>query len=258
MTELPRTEDLPRSDEGYDATRVEEAFGSFAERVRELESVAGELRSELQALRRERAARTPSAAPPPRALVEDEAWPVEPGAVTSPDWIASVPPPVLRPVAVPRLVLEGIFILLVALFAGLAGLRPGWIVLLMLAAWALVALSEWAAAAKHARWRLNEIPEPVAQAHAAGESTGPWSMPVVGATVVVGREESEDHTVVAKLPAPPEDSGATAEPPAEPATALPEEPVTPPGEITDEQPPRRGLFRRRRAAEPAPADPWEG
>ncbi len=251
MTELPRTEDLPRSEEGYDAARVEEAFGSFADRVRELESVAVELRSELRALRRERAARTPTVGPAPRGL-DEEAWPSEPGSVPAPDWIASVPPPVLRPVTVPRLVLEGIFLLLVALFAGLAELSATWIVLLMVVAWTLVAVSEWAAAAKRARWRLDEIPAPIEQPGAAGESTGPWSMPVVHATVVVAPDESESHTVVAKLPAEPSD------PQAEPATALPEEPGTPPGEITDERPARRGLFRRRHAAEPSPADPWEG
>lgn len=258
MTELPRTEDPPRSEEGIDPARVEEAFGAFADRVRELESVAGELRSELRALRRERAARTPSAAPAPHVL-DDEAWPVEPGTLAAPDWIAAVPPPALRPVTIPRLVLEGVFLLLVALFAGLAGLSAGWIVLLMAIAWALVALSEWAAAAKRARWRLDEIPEPVAEAGDAGESTGPWSMPVVHATVVAPPEGSEDHTVVAKLPEAPDEADAEPEtsPPEEPAT-LPEEPTTPPGDVTDERPPRRGLFRRRRAADPVPADPWEG
>ena len=60
MSKLPRTEDLPRAGEGYDPARVEEAFSAFAERVRELEAVAGELRAELRSLRAERAAAAPA------------------------------------------------------------------------------------------------------------------------------------------------------------------------------------------------------
>ena len=51
MSELPRTDDLPRTDEGYDPLRVEEAFASFGDRVHELENVAAELRAELRSLR---------------------------------------------------------------------------------------------------------------------------------------------------------------------------------------------------------------
>ena len=45
MRKLPQTEDLPRAGEGYDPARGEEAFSAFAERVQELEAVAGELRA---------------------------------------------------------------------------------------------------------------------------------------------------------------------------------------------------------------------
>ena len=229
MSKLPRTDDLPRTGAGYDAARVEEAFSAFADRVHELEVVAGELRAELQSLRAERQQ------PPPR--VDDEHWPVEPGAHPSPDWVAAVPPPVVRGVTVPRLVLEGAFLLLVALFAGLADLSTEWIVIVMVAAWALVAVSEWAAAAKRARWRLDEIAPPLAAE--AADTTGPWDMPVVQATVVESAPDPESKTIVTKLPA---ELAAEPEPAAEPEEAPKR---------------RRGLRRRKQPAEAGAADPWE-
>jgi hypothetical protein len=237
MGKLPRAEELPRTEDGYDAARVEEAFASFAERVRELESVAGELRAELRSLRSERAGAGRAAQP-----FDDEMWPVEPGRNLgpAPRWISSVPAPVVRPLTIPRILLEGAFLLLVALFAGLADLSTAWIALVMAAAWALVALSEWAAAAKRSRWRLDEVAAPLElPGEQAGESTGPWNLPVIEATAVELPEVSESHTVVAPLPEPPteEDPGETIESPVEPTA---------------------GRFRllRRRKPEPA-ADPWE-
>lgn len=251
MSELPRTDDLPRPDDGFDPARVEEAFASFAERVHELESVAAELRAELRELRAER--RPAERRPPERraVLYDDEDWPVDAasrgvGREPSPDWVASVPPPLGRPFAVPRVALEGAFLLAVALLAGLADLEAAWIVLVMTAAWALVALSEWAAAAKRARWRLDEIaPSVAAETDPASESTGPWSMPVVEATAVETADGSESRTVIAALPSEPDaDDGADA-----PAEAAPEQ----------EAEPARRRFRpwRRRAAATGAADPWE-
>jgi len=230
LSKLPRTDELPQVEEGYDPARVEEAFAAFAERVRELESVASELRSELRSLRSERPA------PPPRH--EDERWPVEPGPHLSPDWVSAVPAPIARGLTVPRLVLEGAFLLLVALFAGLADLSAMWIVLVMAAAWTLVVLSEWAAAAKRARWHLDEIAPPLAAD--AADTTGPWDMPVVEATVVEAGPDPESKTIITSLPAEevayePEESA--------------EQPATPKR--------RRGLRRRKQPAEAGAADPWE-
>lgn len=241
MSKLPRTRDLPQADEGYEPARVEEAFATFAERVRELEEVASELREELQALRAERSA--PSRVVSARfddPRFADEVWPAErQGADLSPDWVGDVPPPLVRGLAVPRLALEGVFLALVALFAGLADLAPVWIVLVMTAAWVLVALAEWTAAARRARWRLDEIPPSLGEGEAAADATGPWDMPVVQATVVDAGPDPESQTIVAKLPADPEES---------------ELPV----ETEPEPPPRRrGFLRRRKPAETAAADPWE-
>jgi hypothetical protein len=235
---VPRAEELPGSEEGVDAGRVEEAFASFADRVRELEAVAEELREELRSLRSERAAVR-------RPLRNDEAeWPLEPGAPAgpAPDWISAVPAPIVRPLTIPRIALEGAFLLLVALCAGLADLSAVTIVLVMAGAWALVAASEWAAAAKRARWHLEQIPPPLAESvDGADENTGPWNMPVVEATAVALPEVSESHTVVATLPE--EDAAET-----EGADGTPPVPA---------EPRRRLRLPGRRKTEPAAADPWE-
>ena len=229
MSKAPRTHDRPRSGETYDAARVEEAFDGFAQRVRELEAVADELRAELRSLRSERAA--------PATSFDDEHWPVEPRSNLSPEWVGAVPPPRLRRFTVPRLVLEGAFLLLVALFAGLADLSAAWIVLVMAAAWTLVVLAEWAEAARRARWRLDEIAPPL-EADAA-DTTGPWDMPVVEATVVETAPDPESKTIVTKLPADPEETDEAPNAPAPRARRL------------------RGLRRRNRPAETGAADPWE-
>ena len=223
MSKLPRTDELPHAEEGFDPARVEEAFATFADRVRELESVASELRAELHSLRAERSA-------PGR--FDDEDWPDDTGlagdARPSADWVSTVPPPLARSVTVPRLAVEGVFLLLVAVLAGLADLGPAWIVLVMVVAWALVALAEWAAAAKRSRWRLDEIaPAVVVPGPDAADSTGPWDMPVVESTAVDSPEPaSESKTIVAKLP--------------EQAAGR-----------------RLGLRRRKQPAEATAADPWE-
>jgi hypothetical protein len=226
MSELPQADELPRAAEGYDPDRVEEAFAAFADRVRELESVAAELRGELKALRTQRAA-------------EDEGdWPGEPGREVSPDWVAAVPPPLAHGRAFPRLLLEAIFLLLVALLAGVADLSTGWIVAVVAAAWALVVLGEWASAARRARWHLDEIAPPVA---AIEERTGPWDLPVAAPTVIEAAPDHESLTVVT----PPQAEAGAEET----------------GELRLEElpggSPKRRRFWRRRSVDTGAADPRE-
>ena len=237
MSKLPETDELPHADEGFDPARVEEAFATFADRVRELESVAAELRAELRSLRAERAA-------PGR--FEDEDWPVEAGLaggqLPAADWVATVPTPLVRFLTVPRLAIEGAFLLLVAFFAGLADLAPRWIVLVMAVAWALVAFAEWAAAAKRSRWRLDEVaPAVAAPGPNTADSTGPWDMPVVEATAVGSQASgSESNTIVTKLPADSGEAGPERVPEPEQASKR-----------------RFGLRRRKQPAESGAVDPWE-
>ena len=236
MSELPRTDDLPRTQDGYDAERVEEAFSAFAARVRDLEEIAAELRDELRDLR--------SRSVP----YDEEDWPDSYGVGGGgpgppPHGLATVPPPLGRPVAVPPLAVEATFLLAVALLAGLADLSAPSIVLVMAAAWALVALAEWSAAAKRARWRLDEIAPPL-EARDGDETTGPWNMPVVQATVVQPADDSESRTVIAALPAEPE--------------ASEEPPETESGREAEQKPKRRLLrLRRRQPVEAGTEDPWE-
>ena len=147
----------------------------------------------------------------------------------------------MRTFAVPRLALETVFLLGVALFAGLADLSAAWIVGLMAGAWLLVVLSEWTAVARRRRWRLEEIPPAVEiAADDAGESTGPWNMPVVEATAIEQPDASESHTVVAALP-----------------TAAETTDETPPPAAAEEQPAAKRRWFRRKPSEPQPDDPWE-
>ncbi len=237
MSKLPQTDELPHADEGFDPARVEEAFATFAERVRELESVASELRAELHSLRAERSA-------PGHFAGED--WPVtagHTGGLPGADWVAGVPPPLAHGFTMPRLALEGTFLLLVAALAGVADLAAEWIVLVMAVAWGLVALAEWAAVAKRSRWRLDEVAPPVVLAGPeAADSTGPWDMPVVESTAVDPvPAASESKTIVTKLPV---DSADEAE-------AAPEPEPAPTGKR------RLGLRRRKQPAEAGSADPWD-
>jgi hypothetical protein len=111
--------------------------------------------------------------------------------------------------------------------------------LVMVVAWALVVLSEWAAAAKRERWHLDEIAPPLEPA--AADTTGPWDMPVVEATVVESGPDPESKTIVTKLPA-----DLPADEPDETAERAPAPPKR-----------RRGLRRRQQPAEAGAADPWE-
>jgi hypothetical protein len=229
MSKLPGTDELTQAGEALDPARMEEAFAAFADRVRDLEEIATELRAELRSLRADRAVA-------PRSF-DDERWPVEPaGGAVSPEWVAAVPAPLARRSPLPRVALEGAFLLILGLLAGLADLSVEWIVLVMASAWVLVVVAEWAAAAKRARWRLDEIAPAVAEP--AAETTGPWDMPVVEATVVDPGTDPESQTVVTKLPA---DAGETTGEEDAPPEAAPK---------------RRLRLRRRQPAEAA-ADPWE-
>ena len=104
---------------------------------------------------------------------------------------------------------------------------------------------------REARWQLDEIPPPVAEA--AGDSTGPWDAPVVGVTVVEAAPDPESRTVVATLPP---DVGETGEIEAEPEFEVEPEPE-PAAEAEPGSQQRRRFWQRRRAAEPDAPDPGE-
>ena len=137
--QLPRIEDLPVAEQGYDQESVRQAFDSFYRHaarldasLRALESVEV-FRRDADALRNDlRALRTLGLG----------------GGLSEPDWAGPSRYEVPRgevPVVVLRLAAEAALIVAVAVIAGVAHFRPVVVVLLMAAAFAIVALSEWLA-----------------------------------------------------------------------------------------------------------------
>jgi outer membrane biosynthesis protein TonB len=140
-----------------------------------------------------------------------------------------------------RFALEALFLVLLAIGAGLADLRPVVIVLVMAVAWVLVALIEFTAERIAASPTSYLLPAPQQPEDAESERV-PWPPP-------------EERTVVA----PPE---RPAEPEQEPEAASEPEPEPEPEVVAEPEPEaqpaprRRGILRRRRQqeaeAEPAP------
>ncbi len=135
---LPRIEDLPIAEQGYDQEAVRAAFDSFYRHsaqldasLRALEAVevfrrdADALRNDLRAL---------------RALglggVPEQSWTVDRYDVPRREI----------PAAVFRLAAESVLIVAVAVIAGISHFRPAVIVALMASAFVIVAVSEWLAA----------------------------------------------------------------------------------------------------------------
>jgi hypothetical protein len=147
-----------------------------------------------------------------------------------------------------RFALEALFLVLLALGAGLADLSAGFIVLVVAVGWLLVAIVEFTAeriAASPLTYLLPQRAEPP-----AGEADERWPMP-------------EERTIVAPLeqsePEPEPEPGPEAEPEPEPEPVPEPEPAVDEAPESDESEPRRGLrarFRRRRQDdEPEPSAP---
>jgi hypothetical protein len=209
--------------EGVERDELERELEASRELVRELETelaslrpLASDLREELQALR---------AAMGQTAELQPGDWPAaNGGAPPEPPLTVVPPPPLPRPVLVPRLILETAFLGAAAAVCAL--------VVVMAAAWLIVALSEWAAFAKQRRWRLDEVAPPLPEVGSPA-----WYVPPVQQTLLRGPDDAESHTIVSALPA--EETG-----------------VRPPIVIEDTVVPKRKRFWRRRD-EAALDDPWE-
>ena len=135
-----------------------------------------------------------------------------------------------------RFALEALFLVLLAIGAGLADLRPALIVLVMAVAWVLVALIEFTAeriAASPTTYLLPARPEPE-ESEAEGVV---WQRP-------------EERTVVAP-PEPPREPEPEPQPPEPEPTPEPEPEPEPPVEAEEPEPEaqpsrrRRGFLRRR-------------
>jgi hypothetical protein len=221
---LPRVEDLPVVEQGFDQERVREAFDSFYRHLarldttlRALEAVdvfqaqAKELRKELRALRL-------------------GGWTQQPW---QPYSAARVPPRAGLPEAVPRLAIEAVFIIAVAVGSYEAALRPLVLAGVMAVAVLIVGVVEWAAS----RERVA-VPAPRPTAEPEPEPAVVEAPPVPLPPVV----EEEWGSQAAALPEPEEET----------AIAEPQAPVPPEPDVTEEPEPEAEAEAPVEAEEPEP------
>jgi outer membrane biosynthesis protein TonB len=149
-----------------------------------------------------------------------------------------------------RFALEALFLVLLAIGAGLADLRPALIVLVMVVAWLLVALIEFTAERIASSPTSYMLPTPARVEEDEDGEPVVWPRP-------------EERTVVAPPERPPEPEAVEEPEPDTEAEAAEEpdsDPEPQPEAVEDpepvEQPRRRGLFRRRKQEdEPELASP---
>jgi len=147
----------------------------------------------------------------PGLPASEPGWEDEPGdSAPAPSfaWVSSVGAPVRRRPTVPRLLLEVLFLIAVAVAAAIAELDALVIAGVMAASWILVALIEWAGSrADHKREAVpTYVPAPPVEQRAADPS---WFVPPVEHTLLEPAPDSP--TAVTKLPPAPENHEATAE-----------------------------------------------
>jgi hypothetical protein len=220
---LPRIEDLPIAEQGYDQEAVRLAFDSFYRHaaqldasLRALEAVevfrrdADALRNDLRAL---------------RALGLG-------GGGAEPEWATrtyeAAPRPEIPAVAL-RLVAESALIVAVAVIAGVANFRPAVIVALMAGAFLIVAVSEWLAA------RARFVPPAVAFLPVEGEPAPYVEAPAPGWTPAVEPPEDTEPDALTMIESP--EPGAAVDP-----WERGVEDDEPEAELVE----RSGIFRRKR------------
>lgn len=243
---LPRIEDLPISEQGYDQEAVRLAFDSFYRHaaqldasLRALEAVevfrrdADALRNDLRALRALGLGRA-----------QEPAWATQTYARER----SAVPAVVFR------LGAEAALIVAVAVVAGVAHFSAVTIVILMAAAFAIVAAAEWLAARSRfippaVAFISEGEPAPYVEAPAPwqtpalepGEDTEPDALTIVAQPATVGDDEPADD----EEEEDDEDEEAEeeeAEPASDPWEQQPDDAAEPEPELAE----RAGFFRRRR------------
>ena len=236
---LPRVEDLPVVERGYDPDRVREAFDAFYRHLARLDATlrtieavevfrdqAAELRKELRALR-------------------TAGWTQQPWL---PSYSSSEQVRVGLPEAVFRWAAEACLVIAAPVGAYAADLRPLWIVVATAGAFVIVALSEWiswreqplvparavavpppAPPAEEAAPEPVPLPEPEPVEQPAAEATE-WALPRAEEPEPVEPEAEEELTAIAPGAETPREAEAEAEPvdePAAEAVAVPLPPVEP-------------------------------
>lgn len=122
-------------------------------------------------------------------------------------WVGALDAPVRRRPQVPRLVLEGLFLAAAAAAAAIADLDPVAIGGVMVGAWVLVALIEWAASRAD---RRQELPVYMPVPSAPPVADPAWFSPPVEHTLLDGAGGDGD-TAVTRLPPRLDDAEATVE-----------------------------------------------
>jgi uncharacterized small protein (DUF1192 family) len=190
-SETTQVSSAPRTGESARDDSQAEVLGA----IHELTARVGDLQAEVQTLRAQSRAL-------PAGSSEAAGWDDSRSRPDLSTWVRTLDAPAPRAPAVPRLLLEILFLVGVAVAAAVAELDVTEIVAVMGVAWALVAVAEYAAArAERRRAQALYVPYPGV---AAGYPTDPsWFAPPVERTVLDAAEE--DAAPRAKLPPPTAD-----------------------------------------------------
>jgi hypothetical protein len=139
------------------------------------------------------------------SLPAEPGWDDEAQRVASHEWLGALEPAISRGPQVPRLLLEALFLAACAAGAALADQDGVAIHGVMVGAWVLVALIEWAASrAERRRNELLSAPPPAPAPPVAEVEDPSWFVPPVERTM----HDDGQHTAaatVASLPAPQHD-----------------------------------------------------
>jgi len=162
--------------------------------VRALSAQVGGLQSEVTALRHE-------ARLLPSENGERPGWDeARPVTRESPSWVRSVDSPRSRGLAVPWLLLEVVFLVGAAVLAAVAGLDAYAIAAVMVVAWLLVAIAEWATARSQVREQALIYGSTVVQ---AGVPDDPTWFDAAGERTELDAA-ADDHTATRLPPPQPE------------------------------------------------------
>lgn len=167
----------------------------------EVARALGELSASVASLRDD--VRRATAALPPEPETHDE----------SHVWLSVLEAPERRRPSAPRLLLEGLFLAACAAAAAIADLDAVAIAGVMVGAWVLVALIEWAASrADRRREELLLAQPPIPVPAAAAPVVDPaWFSPPVEQTLIDAGDADVDATAVTRLPPRAEELDVTVE-----------------------------------------------
>lgn len=181
-----------------ETTQVSEAPAEVETRelldaVRSLAAQVGSLQADVQALR---------SGALPAADGDAHGWDERPAArQESPPWVRTLDSPGTRRPTVPRLVVEILFLVAVAAVAAIAQLDAVAIVVVMAAAWGLVAAAEWAAS-REAEKREAALLRSGLAATAVRDDASWFGPPSLARVAPVA---SADEDTAARLPPRPDD-----------------------------------------------------